>query len=301
MTEFVPWSELETAEPSRQRGPQVCSMRAEGRQRSNSVAVHVARCAGDGDRLPPSDSFCYRPPAGCTARDQSNPKPMAWRPYENLLDGELDNRTPGKVTGWMRFVRNGKPPLRVTFDLEGDFHEDIRGTKIRLANPEPSDRNHGQGTYMEGFAREQHGTAGDITAGRPLGPWTEALAQKLMAQNELMWDEAGIRGRERERRRQEFSEGYRAHIAAQDLYHPYVDYPYIEWYSDNGRVVLELDPSQLEIVETAPLKEKSAAELVEDEKRRGAAFGSFLGGMVESFSTENRKGGDGNVTGIVVS
>jgi hypothetical protein len=202
----------------------------------------------------------------------------------------------------MRFVRNGQPPLRVTFDLEGDFHEDIRGTKIRLANPKPSDRNHGQGTYMEGFAREQRGTVGDITAGRPLGPWTEALAQKLMAQNELMWDEAGIRGQERERRRRGFSKRYRAHIAAQDLYHPYVDYPYIEWYSDNGRVVLELDPSQLEIVETAPFKEKSAAELVQDEKRRGAAFGSFLGGMVESFSTENRSnGGDGNVTGIVVS
>ena len=30
-------------------------------------------------------------------------KNMAWRPYENLIDGELNNRTPGKVTGWMRF------------------------------------------------------------------------------------------------------------------------------------------------------------------------------------------------------
>lgn len=31
----------------------------------------------------------------------------------------------------------------------------------------------------------------------------------------------------------------------------YVDYPYIEWYSDqNGRVVLELDPSQIEVIGT---------------------------------------------------
>src|SRR5690242_11089716 len=52
---------------------------------------------------------------------------MAWRPYANLIDGELDNRTPGKVTGWMCFYRRGKRPLRVTFDLAGDFHEDIRG------------------------------------------------------------------------------------------------------------------------------------------------------------------------------
>ncbi len=183
---------------------------------------------------------------------------MAWRPYENLIDGELDNRTAGKVTGWMRFFRNGKPPFRVTFDLAGDFHEDIRGTKIRLRNPNPSDRNKNGGTYVDGIAEVQRGTAGDITAGIPLGPWTEELAEKLMAQNELSWDEVGLRGNEREERRKMFSEKYRAHIAAADLYYAYVEYPYLEWYSDNGRVVLELDPSQLEIVESAPAKNEDA-------------------------------------------
>jgi len=301
MTKFVPWSSVEIAVPSRNWDPQIRPMRTQGRQRSNSVAVHVARCAGDGGRLPPQDFPFYRPPAGCTARDQSHPKPMAWRPYENLIDGELDNRKPGTVTGWMRFFRNGKRPLRVTFNLAGDFHEDIRGTRIRLSNPQPSDRCDDEGAYMEGFARVQRGTAGDITAGQPLGPWTEALAQRLMERNELIWDEAGIRGRERARRRREFAEQCHAHIAAQDLFYPYVEYPYIEWYSDNGRVVLELDPSQLEIVEYAPLKEKSAAELVNDERRRGEAFGSFLGEMVQSFSRENRSEGDSNVTGTVVS
>ncbi len=29
---------------------------------------------------------------------------MAWRPTEYLLEGELDNTTPGKVTGWMQFT-----------------------------------------------------------------------------------------------------------------------------------------------------------------------------------------------------
>jgi hypothetical protein len=29
---------------------------------------------------------------------------MAWRPTEYLIEGELDNTTPGKVTGWMRFA-----------------------------------------------------------------------------------------------------------------------------------------------------------------------------------------------------
>jgi hypothetical protein len=228
---------------------------------------------------------------------------MAWRPYENLIDGELDNRTPGKVTGWIRFFRNEQAPLRVTLDLEGDFHEDIRGTVIRLSNPHPSDRNSDGGTYMDGFNPIQNGTAGDVTAGLTLGPWTEALAQDLMKRNELFWDEQGIRGIEREKRRQDFSERYRAHIAARDLYYPYVAYPYLEWYSENGRVVLELDQSQVEVVRVVgPLKEKTPEELREDAKKREKAFGSFLGDMVESFSRKNRNnGGDGNVTGIVVS
>jgi hypothetical protein len=229
---------------------------------------------------------------------------MAWRPYENLIDGELSNRIPGKVTGWMRFFRNGKHPLKVTFDLDGDFHEDIRGTLIRLRNPSPSDRNDGlerDGSYVDGMAPVQRGTVGDITAGLPLGPWTEKLAQKLMAENELAWDELGITGEKREARRQEMSDRYRRHIEAGDLYYSYVAYPYIEWYSENGRVVLELDPSQVEIVEATPTKAKTPAELLEDEKKRTKAFASFLGNMLEDFSEENRKkGGDGKVTGIVV-
>ena len=229
---------------------------------------------------------------------------MAWRPYENLIDGELDNRTPGKVTGWMRFFRKGKHPLKVTFDLEGDFHDDIRGTLIRLSNPNPSDRNDElgrSGSYVDGIARLQRGTVGDITAGLPLGPWTEERARELLAQHELAWDELGIAGQKREAERQELSDRYRRHIEAGDLYYPYVAYPYIEWYSDNGRVVLELDRSQVEIAEASPAKAKTPAKLGEDEKKRDKAFGSFLAGMVEELSEENReKGGDGKVTRIVV-
>ena len=220
------------------------------------------------------------------------------------MDGELDNRTPGKVTGWARFIRNGKRPRRVTFDLDGDFHEDISGTLIRLSNPIPSDRNDELvrgGSYVDGLARVQRGTAGDITAGLPLGPWTEELAQKLMAQYELAWDEFGITGEKRGAERQKFSQRSRQHIEAGDLYYPYVAYPYIEWYSDNGRVVLELDTSQVEIVRTTPAKAKSPTELHKGEKKRSEAFSSFMTSMVKSFSKENRKkGGDGKITGIVV-
>jgi len=233
---------------------------------------------------------------------------MAWRPYENLIEGELDNRIPGKVTGWMRFFRRGKKPLEVAFDLAGNFHEDIRGKVIRLKNPEPSDKNESldrKGTYMQGFNPVQRGTVGDMTAGIPLGPWTEERAQGLMAQHELIWDENGIQGAEREERRQEFAERYRKHIEAGDLYYAYVSYPYIEFYSEkNGRVVLELDPSQVEVVDiqgVTPRMEKGPKELLQDQRKREEAMVNFLSGMLKDLSRENRKkGGDGNVTGMVV-
>jgi hypothetical protein len=231
---------------------------------------------------------------------------MAWRPYENLIDGELDNRTPEQVTGWMRFYRRGKRPLRVTFDLAGDFHDDIRGKVIRLSNPHVSERNaelDRRGTYMEGFSSVQQGSVGDITAGIPLGPWTDEIARTLMAQNERAWDDAGIRGAEREERRKEWSGRYRAHIDAGDLFYPYVDYPYIEWYSDaNGRVVLELDPSQVEVVDggSTPGK-KSPEKLRSDDRKREAAMASHMASLVDALSRENRKnGGDGDVSGAVI-
>jgi hypothetical protein len=88
---------------------------------------------------------------------------MAWRPNKYLIEGELDNTQLGKVTGWMQFAgMKGK----VTFDLEGNFHRDIRGAKIRFkgnaSGNEPDAK-----AYMEGFAKHQTGKVGDMTAGLP--------------------------------------------------------------------------------------------------------------------------------------
>ena len=225
---------------------------------------------------------------------------MAWRPHENLIEGELSNRVPGKVTGWMRFFRRRRQPLRVAFDLAGDFHEDIRGSDIVLKNDNPTDGNislERDGTYMEGFDPVQRGTVGDLTAGLPLGPWTEALARRLKTQLEINWQENGLTGTELEDRRRDVAADYAAKIAAGELYYPYVAYPYLEWYSDNGRVVLELDPADITVIrpETPPT-EKSPQELAQDRKNRAKAFGSFMHGMVENL----RKGKNGKVTGIVI-
>src|SRR5712691_3237376 len=213
---------------------------------------------------------------------------MAWRPHLDLIDGELSNRVPGKVTGWMRFFRSGEQPLRVVFDLEGDFHEDIRGSDIVLKNDAPADRNislERDGTYMDGFDPVQRGTVGDMTAGLPLGTWTEELAQRLKMQLEIVWQENGNTGTELEERRRVVATDYAAKITAGKPYYPYVQYPYLEWFSDNGRVVLELDPSQITVIrpETPP-SEKSLQELTQDRKNREKSFGDFMTGIVRDLS-----------------
>jgi hypothetical protein len=120
---------------------------------------------------------------------------MAWRPSEYLIAGELDNTTPGKVTGWMRFAGLKH---KVTFDLNGDFHRDIRGAKVRLTGEGQEGDAKATG-YMKRFATKQAGEVGDMTAGREP--------------------------------------------------RDYVEYPYFEWYSEeNGRVVIELDSDQVEVI-----------------------------------------------------
>jgi hypothetical protein len=77
-----------------------------------------------------------------------------WLEYGNLIDGELDNSVPGKVTGWICFFRHSKEPLQVSLDLSGDFHDDVRGKVIRLSNSKPSDRE--EDSDMEGdYATER--------------------------------------------------------------------------------------------------------------------------------------------------
>jgi hypothetical protein len=88
---------------------------------------------------------------------------MAWRPTEYLIEGELDNTTPGKVTGWMCFAGMAN---NVTFDLRGNFHRDIRGAKIRFSG-DGNAANGEAAEYMAGLSPHQTGDVGDITAGLP--------------------------------------------------------------------------------------------------------------------------------------
>ena len=90
---------------------------------------------------------------------------MAWRPTQYLIEGELDNTCPNKVTGWMTFAGMKD---KVTFGLEGNFHRDIRGAMIHFRGDAYEDQaDIDPGDYFAGFAQHQTGKAGDITAGLP--------------------------------------------------------------------------------------------------------------------------------------
>jgi hypothetical protein len=90
---------------------------------------------------------------------------MAWRVSAYLIEGELDNTHLGKVTGWMRFAGMKE---KMTFDLTGDFHRDIRGAKIHFTgSASETDPPADAEDYLDGLAVEQTGKVGDITAGLP--------------------------------------------------------------------------------------------------------------------------------------
>jgi hypothetical protein len=151
---------------------------------------------------------------------------MAWRPTEYLLEGELDNTTPGKVTGWLQFAGMKQT---VAVDLKGNFHRDIRGAKIRLRGNGCEDNPRAKAA-MRGFAVEQTGETGDITAGpRPAD---------------------------------------------------YTNYPYLEWYGDqNGRVVIELEPDQVEVI-GRPIPACESDPISREEQQQKMA--RFLAGLSQA-------------------
>jgi hypothetical protein len=88
---------------------------------------------------------------------------MAWRPNELLIEGELTNCVPGQVTGYILFRGLDAP---VIVNLDGDFHRDIRGTTIKLKGQASfGGKDDDARQAMEGFALNQAGEVGDITAG----------------------------------------------------------------------------------------------------------------------------------------
>jgi hypothetical protein len=159
---------------------------------------------------------------------------MAWRPCEQFIEGELDNTVPNKVTGWMRFASKKE---KVLFDLEGNFHRDIRGAKVRLKGDGESANIEEAEELLEGFATIQKGVVGDMTAGREP--------------------------------------------------RDYVSYGYFEWYGDyNGRVVIELEPEQVELL-TQPIPASESDP--NDRKQQDKNMANFITGILTDFKITRKR------------
>jgi hypothetical protein len=82
---------------------------------------------------------------------------MAWRIEENVVRGEIDNRSFGRVYGKVWLTGRGD---RLALELTGNCHKDLAGCRVTFTNPAPkSDRN-------LALAADQSGAVGDMTAAR---------------------------------------------------------------------------------------------------------------------------------------
>lgn len=135
---------------------------------------------------------------------------MAWRIQEQVVRGEIDNRTPGRVVGRLWLVGRDEP---VELELEGNPWRDLAGHFLKFTNPEAKP---GDGPGLTAY---QQGRVGDMTASRKVKVpecTMEELREFYKAKQPFPWH--------------------------------WGNSLYLEWYSTtNGRVVIEAAHYQLEL------------------------------------------------------
>jgi hypothetical protein len=82
---------------------------------------------------------------------------MAWRIEQNVISGEIDNRTSGRVYGKVWLAGRNDP---LVLELTGNCHKDLAGCRLTFTNPaaKADDR--------LTLAANQRGAVGDMTAAR---------------------------------------------------------------------------------------------------------------------------------------
>ena len=169
---------------------------------------------------------------------------MAWRIDEQVVRGEIDNRTRGRVSG--RIWLAGRDEA-VVLELEGNAWRDLAGHLLKFTNPDPKPGN------LSGFTAYQHGAAGDITASRkvkvpdcPMDELMELVAAKLP----FPWH--------------------------------WGNSLYLEWFSGtNGRVVIESASYQLEL-DVEPAWRMSEEEEAGQHAANAEAMMNFMGRLGEA-------------------
>lgn len=163
---------------------------------------------------------------------------MAWRIDQYVVRGEIDNRTRGRVTGRIWFVGRPDP---VQLALEGNAWRDLAGRKLEFVNPAPAPG------LAPGFARQQPGQVGDITASRKV--------------------------RVPEIPREQIGEYY---AAGKSWPEHWGNSLYLEWFSlTNGRVVIESASYQLTISPDSTWEMTMAEESAQREAN-AATLGDFM-------------------------
>lgn len=167
---------------------------------------------------------------------------MAWRIDEYLIHGEIDNRTPGRVTGRLWFL--GREDEPVVLDLEGNAWRDVAGHLLRFTNPTPATPKPGA---LDGFATTQSGVVGDITASRKVKVpdcSMEEVMRLIRADKKFPWH--------------------------------WGNSLYLEWHSErNGRVVIESASYLIEIDPEAAWTMTEADEAAQQEAN-GHAMIAFM-------------------------
>lgn len=135
---------------------------------------------------------------------------MAWRIEEQVLRGEIDNRTPGRVIGKIWLAGRDEA---VELDLEGNPWRDLAGHLLKFSNP---DAQPFEGSQISAY---QTGAVGDMTASRKVKVPDCSMEEML-----------------------EF------YTAKQPFPWHWGNSLYLEWFSQtNGRIVIESATYQLEL------------------------------------------------------
>jgi hypothetical protein len=135
---------------------------------------------------------------------------MAWRIDAQIVRGEIDNRTPGLVTGKLWLIGRDEA---VELKLEGNPWRDLAGHVLKFTNPEPKPGTGGD------LASWQKGVVGDMTASRKVRVpdcSEDELVEFFKTKQPFPWH--------------------------------WGNSLYLEWFSEtNGRVVIESAQYQLEL------------------------------------------------------
>ena len=143
-----------------------------------------------------------------------------------------------------------------------------------------------------------------MTAGLTAGFWTQDRVRHLVHLRKQVLDEFYVKQEDRSKYLREFAEPYRKLVERKAPFYPYVDHTFIEWFSySNGRVVLELEPSQVEVIDRKLrwFDWRRSKDVVRREWKRLRAMDSFLSGVAHELSRDRRRGDEGrNVFGKVI-